>query len=160
MLLYRVFPYLSSARTGEPGHPLYLHPGQGTGRWDNPASYLAWYMAHEPTSAVGEVFASVSVWREEMFPFDHIPGARRALAVYQLPDACRTSISTTRKRLCIAGCAQVKYLNETGPTPKRKRLRSTTRTSGTASAGGRFTGRNGASGACGTSTRCAKTFKS
>ncbi|MDP9378110.1 MAG: RES family NAD+ phosphorylase [Actinomycetota bacterium] len=86
MLLYRVFPYLSSARTGEPGHPLYLHPGQGTGRWDNPASYLAWYMAHEPTSAVGEVFASVSVWREEMFPFDHIPGARRALAVYQLPD--------------------------------------------------------------------------
>jgi hypothetical protein len=86
VLLYRVFPYLASAKAGEPGHPLYVHPGQGKGRWDNPAWYLAWYMAHEPTSGVGEVFANVSTWRNEMFAFPQIPGAARALGVYQLAD--------------------------------------------------------------------------
>jgi hypothetical protein len=86
VLLYRVFPYLPSAKKGEPGHPLYVHPGQGKGRWDNPAWYLAWYMAQEPTSAVGEVFANVATWREEMFAFPQIPGAQRALGVYGLAD--------------------------------------------------------------------------
>jgi hypothetical protein len=36
LLIYRVFPYLRAARIGQPGHPLYVHPAQGTGRWDNP----------------------------------------------------------------------------------------------------------------------------
>jgi hypothetical protein len=86
VLLYRVFPYLAAAKKGEPGHPLYVHPDQGKGRWDNPTSYLAWYMAQESTSAVGEVFASVGTWRDEMFAFPQISGARRALGVYRLPD--------------------------------------------------------------------------
>lgn len=86
MLLYRVFPYLAGARKGEPGHPLYVHPAQGMGRWDNPGSYLAWYLAAEPTGAVGESFAGLSLWREEMFDFPQIPGARRALGTYELPD--------------------------------------------------------------------------
>ncbi len=86
MLLHRVFPYLPAAKKGEPGHPLYVHPAQGRGRWDNPTSYLAWYMASEPSSAVGESFAHLSVWRDEMFPFPQIRGARRALGTYELPD--------------------------------------------------------------------------
>jgi RES domain len=86
VLLYRTFPYLAAARKGEPGHPLYVHPDQGKGRSDNPAYYLAWYMAQEPSSAVGEVFASIAVWRDEMFVFPQIPEARRALGVYRLPD--------------------------------------------------------------------------
>jgi hypothetical protein len=86
VLLYRVFPYLASARRGAPGHPLHVHPGQGTGRWDNPASYVAWYLAGEPASAVGEVFAAIGTWREEMFACPQVPGARRALGVYRLAD--------------------------------------------------------------------------
>lgn len=86
MLLYRVLPYLSSAKPGEPGHPLYVHPAQGTGRWDNSLAYLAWYLASEQTSAVAEVFAHLSLWRDAMFPFPQIPGSRRALGVYRLPD--------------------------------------------------------------------------
>ena len=86
MLLYRVLPHVASARKGEPGHPLYVHPDQGRGRWDNPTQYLAWYMAQEPTSAVGEAFAGVSAWRNEMFAFPQVPGAQRALGVYRLPD--------------------------------------------------------------------------
>lgn len=86
MLLYRVFPYLPAARRGAPGHPLYVHPDQGKGRWDNSAHYLAWYLAQEPTSAVGEVFAALGTWRDEMFAFPQVPGARRALGVYRLAD--------------------------------------------------------------------------
>ncbi len=86
MLLYRVFPYLPSAKKGEPGHPLYVHPAQGKGRWDNPGWYLAWYMTSEPASAIGEVFADVGTWRKEMLGFPQIPGAHRALGVYRLAD--------------------------------------------------------------------------
>jgi hypothetical protein len=86
VLLYRVFPHVPSAKKGEPGHPLYLHPAQGKGRWDNPGWYLAWYMTSEPTSAVGEVFADIGIWRNEMFAFPQIPDAQRALGVYRLAD--------------------------------------------------------------------------
>lgn len=86
MLLYRVFPHLHSASAGQPGHPLYVHPAQGLGRFDNPSYYLAWYLAAEAVSAVGESFAHLSSWRDEMFEFPHIPGARRALGVYELAD--------------------------------------------------------------------------
>lgn len=86
MLLYRVFPYLSGAAPGKPGHPLYVHPAQGLGRFDNPHHYLAWYVTSEAVSAVGESFAHLSTWRDEMFAFPHIPGARRALGVYDVAD--------------------------------------------------------------------------
>jgi hypothetical protein len=43
-------------------------------------------MAAEAASAVGESFAELSEWRDEMFDFPHIPGSRRALGTYDLPD--------------------------------------------------------------------------
>jgi hypothetical protein len=86
MLLYRVFPHLSGAAAGSPGHPEYLHPSQGAGRLDNPAHYLTWYLALEQSAAVGEAFGNLTVWREEMFPFPGIPGARRALGAFSVPD--------------------------------------------------------------------------
>ena len=85
MLLYRVCPYLPSASTGQPGHPLYVHPAQVAGRFDNPSHYLAWYMAAEAVSSVGESFAHLSEWTDEMFEFPHIPGSRKALGIYDLP---------------------------------------------------------------------------
>lgn len=86
MLVYRVFPYLASASKGEAGHPLYVHPNQGSSRFDNPTLYLAWYMASEPSSAVGETFADLRRWSDAMFDFPALSGARRALATYSLPD--------------------------------------------------------------------------
>jgi hypothetical protein len=43
-------------------------------------------MASEQTSSVAEAFAHLSTWRDAMFGFPQIPGARRALGIYRLPD--------------------------------------------------------------------------
>lgn len=86
MLVYRIFPHLPAAAPGQPGHAEYLHPLQGYGRWDNPSDYLVWYVAREPSAAVGEVFGDFEEWTEGMFQFPKMPGARKALGVYWLPD--------------------------------------------------------------------------
>lgn len=86
MLVYRVFAHLPSAAAGKPGHPGYLHKPQGKGRLDNPLHYDVWYFALTPEAAVGEVFADLTLWGEDMFEFPALPGARRALGVFELPD--------------------------------------------------------------------------
>lgn len=87
MLLYRVFAYDPNASAGQSGHPGYLYPGQGAGRWDNPDLYLGWYLASNAAAAVGEVFGNLALWRDSMFEVPYLDGARRALAVYSVPDA-------------------------------------------------------------------------
>jgi hypothetical protein len=86
VLAYRVFPYLAGVPEGDPGSPSYLHHPQGQGRFDNPADYDIWYLSTEASSAVGEVFGSLAVWSEQMFPFPALPGSRRALGIYELDD--------------------------------------------------------------------------
>lgn len=86
MLLYRVYPHLSGAAPGESGSPDYLHRPQGRGRLDNPDYYDTWYFATTPQAAIGEVFADLPVWRDAMFDFTALPGSRRALGVFEVPD--------------------------------------------------------------------------
>lgn len=88
MLTYRVFPYLPTARPGQPGHPLYEHRPQRGGRVDHP-DYYVWYLARQPEAAVGETFGNLAVWDRSVFGVPFIPGARRALGVYVLPDDLR-----------------------------------------------------------------------
>lgn len=86
MLVYRVFPHLPDAGPGEPGHPLYIHPDQGLGRWDNALLYHSLYVATTASGAVGEAFAHLSTWSRAMLPFPAIVGAVRSLAVYSLDE--------------------------------------------------------------------------
>jgi hypothetical protein len=86
MLAYRIFPYLPSARPGQPGHATYLHKPQTGGRVDNPNHYDAFYMALSREAAVGEVFGDLPVWSKGMFIYPALPGSRRALATFRLPD--------------------------------------------------------------------------
>ena len=90
MLAYRVFPHLPTARPGEMGHATYRYPHQGRGRIDNPRRYYTTYLAREASGAVGETFGGRPAWADDMFELgDRDPlliGARRALAVFQLPD--------------------------------------------------------------------------
>lgn len=85
MLVYRVFYYDEAAKGGQSGHPLYLHKPQGRGRWDNPDLYDAWYLAKSPEGAIGEVFGDLAKWGPTMFDTG-MPGLRRALATFSVPD--------------------------------------------------------------------------
>lgn len=82
MLVYRVFPYRQDAAAGEAGHPLYIHPDQGLGRWDNRDLYGSMYLAGSPSGALGETFAHLSRWSQAMLPFPAIDGALRTLGIY------------------------------------------------------------------------------
>ena len=84
MLVFRVFPSRPDAAEDEPGHPLYLHPDQGTGRCDNPALYRAAYVAASASGAIGETFAHLSRWSRAMLAFPVVTGAERMLGVYSL----------------------------------------------------------------------------
>lgn len=88
MLAYRVFPYLATARPGEPGHPLYEHRPQRGGRVDHP-DYHVWYLGRRPEGAVGEAFGDLATWEASMFETPYLPGGRRALGVFGLPDDLR-----------------------------------------------------------------------
>jgi hypothetical protein len=86
MLLYRVFPYLVRAALGQPGHPLYLYPSQGKGRWDNPSLYRSRYLATSPEAAVGETFGNLLSWTPGMLAAPGVPGSERRLGIYRLDE--------------------------------------------------------------------------
>jgi len=86
MELYRVFASTPRAKQGEPGHPLYVYPNQGAGRWDNPQFYRAWYLSTTPAGAVGETFGNLARWSAEMFTVPYLDESARALAVFEIPD--------------------------------------------------------------------------
>lgn len=86
MLLYRVFPFVPGVRDGEPGGGTYLHPDQGSGRWDNPDLYLTLYLASTGAGAIGEAFAHLSRWTSAMLEFPAFPGSVRALGVYRIDE--------------------------------------------------------------------------
>ena len=88
VLVHRVFPHLPSAAPGQPGHPLYEHAPQRGGRIDHP-EHCTWYLSVQVEAAVGEVFGDLAVWDESMFDFPLVPGSRRALGVFRLPDDLR-----------------------------------------------------------------------
>lgn len=88
MLVHRIAPHLPGARLGEPGHPGYLHRPQRGGRIDHP-DHDVWYLVTSAEGSVGEVFGDLPTWSEEMFSFPLLPGSRRALGTYRLPDHLR-----------------------------------------------------------------------
>ncbi|KAF0966620.1 RES domain-containing protein [Rhodococcus sp. T7] len=88
MLVYRVFPYLSTAAPGQPGHPLYEHRPQRGGRIDHP-DYYVWYVSRLAEAACGESFGNLARWEDSMLEFPLLPGSRRALGVFELPDDLR-----------------------------------------------------------------------
>ncbi|WP_223690509.1 RES domain-containing protein [Leifsonia poae] len=86
MQLFRVFPYLSGARRGQPGHPEYIHRGQTVGRWDNAHAYGLWYLSYSAAGAAGETFGNRGTWSADIFAAPFLAGSRRALATYEIPD--------------------------------------------------------------------------
>lgn len=81
--LYRVFPWVSRARAGEPGGPLYVSPVQGAGRIDNPERYATLYASDSPAGAVAEAFGNHAIWTPQLLagPLG-VPTSTRALAAF------------------------------------------------------------------------------
>ena len=88
MLLYRVFPYLSTAKVSQAGHPLYEHTPQRGGRVDHP-EYYVWYLARSPEAACGQAFGDLHTWDPSMFVVPFLEGGTRTLATYRLPNELR-----------------------------------------------------------------------
>lgn len=87
MLLYRVFPYLTTARPGDPGHPLSVPAaGQGRGRWDNPGLYTTMYLSPLPEAAIGEAFGNLVRWSAKMLTFPALPGSVRCLGSFEFDE--------------------------------------------------------------------------
>lgn len=85
-VLYRVVPWIASAREGEPGHPLYVPEQGGSGRADNPGKYRTLYLSDAPAGAVAEAFGTLRLWSAGMFTRPDLPGSVRALATYDTAD--------------------------------------------------------------------------
>jgi hypothetical protein len=85
--LYRVFPWIEDAPSGQPGHPLYVAPPQGHGRIDNPEHYLTLYFSDDPSGAIAEAFGNHTVWTSDLLGGPPgVAGSRRALAVVDATD--------------------------------------------------------------------------
>lgn len=87
MRLYRVHPWVDGAGPREPYGPLFIPPGQGYGRWDNPGLYQLRYFSSTPEGAIAETFGSLAQWSDEMFLVPANPRATKVLSTYTLTDA-------------------------------------------------------------------------
>lgn len=90
MRVFRVYPHVEGASAGEPGDARYVHPHQGSGRWDNPDLYRMRYFGCTPEAAIAETFGSLARWRPGMFEHPGL-GAKRRLAEFELPDTLRVA---------------------------------------------------------------------
>jgi hypothetical protein len=83
--LYRVIPFVPSAKKGEPGHPLYFPPNQGLARVDNSNHYSVGYLATTGSCAISESFGFLSSWDSMMLrPIKTLPESRWVIATYIL----------------------------------------------------------------------------
>lgn len=80
---FRVHPWLHAAQSAKPGHALYVHPYQGSGRVDNPNNYLTLYIADTPAGAVAETWGRHEVWTDELLLNQSLPASVAALSTYE-----------------------------------------------------------------------------
>ena len=96
MRLYRVFPWVRGARARNPGHALHVPVVQGAGRIENPERYRVLYLSDAPEGAIAEAFGNLDTWSDAMFEVPSLPGARRALGTYELPDGSLLDLDDAR----------------------------------------------------------------
>ncbi len=82
--VYRVFPFVASARPDQPGGALYIPP-QGAGRLDNPEIYSVLCVSDAEAGAIAEAFGRFPEWTPAILAGSPgLPGSVRAIARYHL----------------------------------------------------------------------------
>lgn len=89
MRLHRVHPWVEGAAPEEPYGALFIPPGQGSGRWDNPDLYELRYFSTTAEGAIAETFGALGTWSAQMLAVPSRSGAVRALSTYEIPDGSR-----------------------------------------------------------------------
>jgi hypothetical protein len=85
--LYRVVPYLPTAKRSERGHPLYLPISMGGNRVDNAGIYDVLYCGNRAEGAIAEAFGWKTVWDEGMLRGPReLFGSRQAFVTYSVSD--------------------------------------------------------------------------
>lgn len=85
--LHRVLPYLNTATSGAPGHPLYVPASTGANRIDNPEAYDPLYLGDDPRCAIAEAFGWAPRWNAGLLRgTPSLPGSVAALVTYELSD--------------------------------------------------------------------------
>ena len=83
--LYRVLPFVPSAKKVELGHPLFFPPNQGLARVDNSGHYAVGYLATSESCAVAEKFGFLSSWDSKMLrPIKTLPESKWVVVTYNL----------------------------------------------------------------------------
>ena len=72
---------------------------QGAGRIDNPEHYRVLYLSDAPEGAIAEAFGNLDAWSDAMFEVPSLPGARRALGTYELPEGRLLDLDDARALL-------------------------------------------------------------
>ena len=84
MRAYRVFPYLSTAKPGDPGHPEFVPPSRGANRLDNAEHYTVRYFAEHAAGAVAETLGQYDTWVAGMLRGKPGSGMVRAVAACEI----------------------------------------------------------------------------
>ncbi|HEV7193646.1 MAG TPA: RES domain-containing protein [Jatrophihabitantaceae bacterium] len=85
--LYRVLPYLASARPRTPGHPSYAPRSTGRNRVDNPGLYEVLYLGDTAAGAIAEAFGNQRSWDAGLFRgIPTLAGSMRALVTYEFDE--------------------------------------------------------------------------
>ncbi len=95
-----MFSWLSGARAGSPGHPLYAPSVQGAGRIDNPGRYRTLYVSDSAAGAVGEAFGNHATWTDLLLGGrPDMPGSARALATFDAGEIGALNLDDARALL-------------------------------------------------------------
>ena len=81
--LYRLVPYVTTAKKNEQGHPLYFPSNRGVARVDNNLHYQVAYVAKSGDCAVAETFGFLNNWDSQMLrPIKNLPGSTWSIISY------------------------------------------------------------------------------
>ncbi|SMX95808.1 hypothetical protein BSP109_02904 [Brevibacterium sp. Mu109] len=112
MRVYRVHPWVEGADSRAPYGALFVPPGQGSGRWDNPDLYTLRYFSTTSVGAVAETYGSLARWSEGMLRVPHNAEAVAALSTYEIPDSSRLADLADPNVLLRLGVHRVTHIVE------------------------------------------------
>jgi hypothetical protein len=103
VFLYRVFPYLVSAKKSDAGGPLYFAQ-QGGGRIDNGSAYSVLYLSDAAEGAIAEAFGRFPEWTSAILQGSpSLPGSAHVLARYRLAEHATVCNLDDPRRLLALG---------------------------------------------------------